>query len=97
LHCTKCIEELAQQIDKGLDERMEEFKTPGTPEFLEKQGRILANAYCEDCDYETDIMPMKDLVFKLSMEGGYIISDGEGGYYSQCPKCKGENLTLGHD
>lgn len=53
--------------------------------------------YCDDCDYKTDNMPMKDLVFKLSMEGGYIISDKNGGYYSKCPKCEGENLTLEND
>lgn len=74
---------------------LQRLETPGTPEFLEKQGRILAHAYCEDCDYETGSMPMKDLVFKLSMEGGYIISDKRGGYSSQCPKCGSSNLSLG--
>lgn len=76
---------------------IEQLNTPGTPEWLEEQGKAKAHAYCEDCDYETDRMPMKDLIFKLSMEGGYIISDKSGGYSSQCPKCESRNLTLGSD
>jgi hypothetical protein len=61
---------------------------------LERQANIEAKVYCEECDYETDYMKMKDLIFKLSMEGGYIISDKNGGYYSQCPMCGGSVLTL---
>lgn len=38
----------------------------------------LVSAYCENCDYETEDMTMKDLVFKVCMAGGYIISDKEG-------------------
>ena len=74
---------------------LERLNTPGTPEWLEKQGRIMTRAYCEDCDYETDNMPMKDLVFKISMDGGYIASDKAGGYFSQCPKCGSETLSIG--
>lgn len=72
-------------------------ETPGTKEWIYRQGQLKAWAYCEDCDYETDSMPMKDLVFKVSMEGGYIASDKSGGYSSQCPKCESNNLTLGND
>jgi predicted nucleic-acid-binding Zn-ribbon protein len=82
---------------KDYTDFLNRLKTPGTPEFLEIQGNIKAHAYCEECEYETDRMTMKDLVFKLSMEGGYIISDKEGGYYSKCPKCGSENLSLGND
>lgn len=69
-------------------------ETPGTKEWIYRQALLKAHAYCEDCDYETDDMPMKDLVFKLSMEGGYIISDKCEGYSSQCPQCGSKNLTL---
>jgi hypothetical protein len=57
----------------------------------------LSHVYCEDCDYETESMEYKELIFKLSNEGGYIISDGAGGYINQCPKCKSENLILDSD
>ena len=73
---------------------LQRLETPGTPEFLEEQGNLKAHAYCEDCDYETDTMAMKDLLFKLCMEGGYIVSDKNGGYFSQCPKCESEKLSL---
>lgn len=75
----------------------QQVNTPGTPEFLYAQALITSHAYCEDCYYETDSMPMKELLYKLSMEGGYIVSDKNGGYFSQCPKCGGKNLTLGTD
>lgn len=55
----------------------------------------LVSAYCENCDYETEDMTMKDLVFKVCMAGGYIISDKEGGYFSKCPKCESEKLSFG--
>lgn len=73
---------------------IERLNTPGTPEFLEKQGNLRAYVCCEDCGYTTDTIKMKDLIFKISMEGGYIISDKDGGYFSQCPKCESEKLAL---
>lgn len=51
-------------------------------------------AYCEDCSYMTEPMTDKDLIYKISMDGGYIQSDKEGGYYSLCPDCESRNLTL---
>ncbi|AFM42984.1 hypothetical protein Desaci_4122 [Desulfosporosinus acidiphilus SJ4] len=73
---------------------LQRIKTPGTPEFLEIQGNLKAYVCCEDCGYMTDTMTMKDLIFKLSMDGGYIVSDKNGGYFSQCPKCGSEKLSL---
>lgn len=58
------------------------------------QGELIASAHCEDCEYGSEDMTMKDLIFKLSLEGGYIISDKDGGYYSKCPNCDSRNLTL---
>ena len=51
-------------------------------------------AECENCDYETEPMNDKDLIYKISMEGGYIQSDKDGGYYSKCPNCNSDNLSL---
>jgi hypothetical protein len=105
VHCPcgdwKKTEEFAAE---DWNRRVQEYKdvlqrleTPGTPEFLERQGNLKAHACCEDCRYETDIMTMKNLIFKLSMEGGYIVSDKSGGYFSQCPKCGSEKLSLESD
>ena len=66
-----------------------------SPEYLEAQGKIPASVYCEGCDYVESSMPTKDLCYKISMLGGYIMSDQEGGYFSKCPKCGGTDLTLG--
>lgn len=97
----KKTEELAAA---DWNRRVQEYKdllqrteTPGTPEFLEIQGNLKTHAYCEDCEYMTDIMTMKDLLLKLSMEGGYIVSDKNGGYFSQCPNCESEKLSLESD
>lgn len=51
-------------------------------------------AYCEDCDYETGSMYDRDLIYKICMDGGYIQSDKDGGYYSKCPNCESDNLSL---
>lgn len=52
------------------------------------------NAHCEECHYDTGWLGMNDLIFKLSLDGGYLISDKEGGYFSKCPKCESDNLSL---
>lgn len=54
----------------------------------------VAHAYCDDCDYETKAMPMMNLIYEVSNYGGYIRSDKDGGYFSQCPECQGKNLTI---
>lgn len=51
-------------------------------------------AHCMNCDYETESMSEKNLIHKISMEGGYIQSDKDGGYYSRCPGCESGNLSL---
>lgn len=63
-------------------------------EVLEDRNMLKQYAECEDCDYQTENMSERDLVFKVCMDGGYIQSDKDGGYYSQCPKCEGSNLSL---
>lgn len=79
---------------KEYEDYLIAVKTPFTEEWLNEQAQFKTSAYCEECGYETEVMTMKDLIFKLSMEGGYIASDKDGGYFSQCPKCGSEKLSL---
>lgn len=65
-----------------------------TMQQIPKSFHLKARVYCEDCEYETDFMTMKDIIYKVSMEGGYIQSDKAGGYFSKCPKCGHEHLTI---
>lgn len=51
-------------------------------------------AHCMNCDYKTESMNEKDLIYKVCMDGGYIKSDKAGGYYSECPNCESESLAL---
>lgn len=53
-------------------------------------------AECEDCDYQTENMSEKDLIYRICIDGGYVQSDKYGGYYSQCPRCESSNLSLNH-
>lgn len=61
-------------------------------EELKEQGDIRTLICCEECDYETDIMSLRDAVFMINMQGGYFMWDGEGGPISKCPKCGEEGL-----
>lgn len=67
-------------------------------ERIEKENKPEYRQYaeCEDCDYQTGNMSEKDLVYKICMDGGYVQSDKDGGYYSHCPKCESSNLSLYH-
>lgn len=78
-----------------------EFQTPKIGfaevfEILEDRAMLKQYAECEDCDYLTENMSERDLIFKVCMDGGYIQSDKDGGYYSLCPKCENSNLSLNH-
>ncbi|KAB3535653.1 hypothetical protein F8154_05845 [Alkaliphilus pronyensis] len=65
----------------------------------ESERNLWAN--CENCDYDTseeyELMTMPILLYELSKRGGYIVSDEQGGYFSQCPKCKTNKLVLNID
>lgn len=86
-------EDWNRRVEKYI-EYQEKVHTVGTKEWIERQGIYNNHAYCDNCEYSTETMNLKDLIFKICMEGGYIMADKEGGYYSQCPKCEGSNLSI---
>ena len=86
-------EDWNKRVEKYIDYD-EKVDTIGTKEWIERQSIYNNYAYCDNCEYATEVMPLKDLIFKISMEGGYIMADKEGGYFSQCPKCETSGLSL---
>lgn len=64
-----------------------------TEKEIKEQGEIMTSICCENCSYDTGYMKMSDAVFKVNMQGGYFMYDGEGGAESMCPSCK-EEATL---
>jgi len=61
---------------------------------IEEQGKAMVDIYCEDCDYTTGYMDYKSAVFKINMQGGYFMYDGEGGDENRCPMCKNDSLVI---
>jgi len=49
---------------------------------------------CDGCLYRTGFMTFKSAVFKISMQGGYFMYDGEGGSKSKCPCCGIDRLNV---
>lgn len=41
-------------------------------------------AYCEKCSYKTGRMEEKELIYVVSMDGGYIKRDKKSDYISEC-------------
>lgn len=58
-----------------------------TNEEINKQGNNVVDIFCEECSYRTGLMTLKSAVFKVNMQGGYFMYDGEGGSESKCPCC----------
>lgn len=59
-----------------------------TEDEIEKQGELKVNIRCGECAYDTGYMSFKSAVFKVNMQGGYFIYDGEGGSITKCPICE---------
>lgn len=62
-------------------------------EEITKEGQLIRNIHCNECDYETGQMSLKNGVFKVNMQGGYYMFDGEGGAITKCPGCGKDTLT----
>lgn len=63
-------------------------------EEIEHQGEITTNICCDECSYDTGIMSMSKAVFKINMQGGYFMYDGEGGAITKCPICGYDKLVV---
>lgn len=59
-----------------------------------KKGQLVRNIHCEQCDYETGIMYLKDGIFKVNMEGGYFMYNDENESITKCPLCKKDKLSI---
>lgn len=82
-------------IAKDHGECHPEYKIPTiTDKELEEKGKLKLYAHCKNCDYKTDIMPFKDLVFKISMEGGYIQNSDDDLLLTECPCCHEDTLII---
>ena len=65
-------------------------------EILE-MGKSRGEILCDNtnCSYEgTGHMRIDSAVFKVNMQGGYYMFDGEGGSISKCPICGKDSLYL---
>lgn len=60
---------------------------------INRQADQAVNIFCEECSYETGLMTFKSAVFKINMQGGYFMYDGEGGTESKCPCCGFDKLV----
>ena len=61
---------------------------------IEANGKVMGDICCDNCDYATGYMDFKSTVFKVSMQGGYFMYDGEGGDENRCPMCKNDSLVI---
>ena len=63
-------------------------------EEIEETGVGTGNIVCEECAYESGEMDIKSAVFRINMQGGYFMFDGEGGTISKCPKCEEDSMWI---
>ena len=66
-----------------------------TDKEIEETGMEIGNIVCEECNYESGEMNIKSAVFRINMQGGYFMYDGEGGPISKCPKCGEDSMWIG--
>ena len=60
---------------------------------INEQAEHVVDIFCEECSYKTGLMTLKSAVFKINMQGGYFMYDGEGGSESKCPGCGLDKLV----
>lgn len=65
-----------------------------TNEEINEQGEHGVDVFCDECSYKTGFMTFKSAVFKINMQGGYFMYDGEGGSVSKCPSCGLDRLNV---
>ena len=73
---------------------MEDLLNNVSEGFIKEQGDECGDITCDSCTYETGLMQIKSAVFKVNMQGGYFMYDGEGGPISKCPCCEKDSLFI---
>ena len=63
-------------------------------EEIEEIGVGRGNIVCKECTYKSGEMNIKSAVFRVNMQGGYFMYDGEGGPISKCPICGEDSLWI---
>lgn len=66
----------------------------GSPEYVYAAAKQLHSCHCKGCEYRMDLTPLKELIYQISMTGGYVRSDRNGGYLTRCPDCGERTLQL---
>ena len=76
---------------------MKELINNISEEEILNQGAVLGEILCDNanCSYEgTGYRRIESAVFKVNMQGGYYMYDGEGGSISKCPVCGKDSLLI---
>lgn len=73
---------------------MEDLLNNITDKEIEGMGESQGNICCEECVYESGEMDIKSAIFKINMQGGYYMYDGEGGNINKCPNCQKDSLFI---
>ena len=53
-----------------------------------------SHVYCQECGFDLGGIKAIDAVFKISMDGGYVKYDGEGGLITECPECHNDSIVF---
>lgn len=56
--------------------------------------RVSVHCDNSECKFELGVIAIIDAVFKISMDGGYVKYDCEGGIISECPECHCDTIVF---
>lgn len=63
-------------------------------EEIDRQGEDKGSIRCDECGYDSGYTSFSKAVYKVNMQGGYFMYDGQGGSDTKCPVCSGDHLTF---
>lgn len=55
-----------------------------------------SHVFCDkgNCEFDLGSIAAIDAVFKISMDGGYVQYDGNGGLNTECPQCHCDSIRF---